>query len=124
MCAGKWHIAAMVLGYHRPSKVECCPCDVSVYIDAAGEDDHARRVDGPAAIDTGYDLAVRDADVADLAIDAVCGVVDFSALNSEGGVARQGVFLCTDLTTYQADFAVGRLNRAGGASGGLAAMAW
>ncbi len=69
-------VAAVVLRDHGAGEVQGGAGDVRVDIDAAGEDDHAGGVDGAAALDLRDDAAVRDADVADLAVDAVGGVVN------------------------------------------------
>ena len=55
------------------AKLRAAAGDVRVNVDAAGEDDHARGVDRAAAVDVGDDPAVGDADVLDLAVDAVGG---------------------------------------------------
>ena len=70
----------MILRGHRPGEVERGAGDVGVDIHAAGEDDHAGRVDHAAALDLGDDAAVRDADVLDHAVDAVRGIVDLAAV--------------------------------------------
>ena len=61
---------------HRPGEVKCGPGDVGMDIDPAGEDHHAGRIDGAPAFDLFNDAAVRDADIPDLAVDPVGGVVD------------------------------------------------
>ena len=49
---------AVVLRDHGAGEVERGAGDVGVDVDAAGEDDHARRVDRAAALDVGDDPAV------------------------------------------------------------------
>ena len=80
-------VAAVVLRDHGAGEVEGGPGDVGVDIHPAGEDDHARGVDGAAALDVGDDAAVADADVLDDAVDAVGGVVDFAAGDAKHGVS-------------------------------------
>ena len=80
-------VPAVVLRRHRAGEVERPAGDVRVNVDAAGEDDHPRGVDGAAALDVGDDAAVVDAEVLDDAVDAVGGVVDFSAGDSKHGIA-------------------------------------
>ena len=70
----RWSSGIMAAG-----EVERGAGDVRVDVHAAGEDDHAGRVDGAAALDVGDDAAVGDADVLDHAVDAVGGVVDLAA---------------------------------------------
>ena len=81
---------AVILRGHRAGEVERGAGDVRVDIDAAGKDDHAGRVDRAAALDVGDDPAVGDADVLDHAVDAVGGIVDFPAGDSQHGVSVVG----------------------------------
>jgi hypothetical protein len=60
-------------------KVECGSCDVRVDIDAAGENNHASRVDRATACHAFDDAAVVDGNIFDDAVDVVGGVVDFAA---------------------------------------------
>ena len=79
--------AAMVFRRHRAGEVDRAAGDVRVNIDAAGKDDHPRRIDRPAAVDRRDESArIVDAEVFDLAVDAVGRVVDFSARDSKHGL--------------------------------------
>ena len=78
---------ALVLRRHRPGKVERGAGDVGVNIHAAGEDEHAGGVDHAAALDLRDDAAVRDANVLDHAVDAIRGIVDLPAGDSQHGVS-------------------------------------
>ena len=72
--AARWFSGVMAAG-----EIEGGAGDVGVDVHAAGEDDHAGRVDGAAAFDVGDDAAIGDADVLDDAVDVVGGIVDFAA---------------------------------------------
>ena len=77
-CA-RWSSGIMAAG-----EVERAAGDVRVDIDAAGKDDHAGRVDRAAAVDRRRrSCRIVDAEVLDDAVDAVGGVVDFSAGDSK-----------------------------------------
>jgi len=74
--------AAMVFGRHRAGEIDRAAGDVGVNVDAAGEDDQAGSVDRAAGGDgAGEAAGVVDANVFDLAVDAVGRVIDFSASN-------------------------------------------
>ena len=78
---------AVILRGHRPGEVERGARDVGMDIDATGEDEHAGRIDHAAALDLRNDPAVRDAKILDHAVDAVGGIVDLSAGDSQHGVS-------------------------------------
>ena len=72
----------VVLGHQHARDVDLAAADVGVQVDAAGHDDAA--VQRILLIDLRFgggrdDAAVRDVDVAHLAVDAVRGIVDFAA---------------------------------------------
>ena len=81
--AGERRVAAVVLRDHGPGEVEGGAGDVRVNVHAAGEDDHAGRVDGAAALHVGDDAAIGDTNILDLAVDVVRGVVDLAALDAK-----------------------------------------
>ena len=81
--ANHGRIATVILGNHRPREIERGAGDVRVNINPARKDDHAGGVDGASAFDIGDDAAIRDADVTDLAVNAVCRVVDRPALDPQ-----------------------------------------
>src|SRR5262249_62083712 len=86
-----------VLSREQPTgTVERPRGDVGLNIDAAREDDNAGSVDNPAAFDLRDTAAVRDADVADFAVDVIGRVVDFAA-----GGAKHGIQLAS---AYHAGF--------------------
>jgi hypothetical protein len=67
----------MVLRRHGPREVDRSAGDMRVNIDAAGKNNQARRVDrAPAGNRGGETARIVDEQVADLAVDAVRGVVD------------------------------------------------
>ena len=67
-------------GARRAGRVDRRPRDVGVDVDAARHDDHAAGVDLRRVLgDVVDDLAVAQADVAHLAVDAVGRVVDAAA---------------------------------------------
>src|SRR5262249_6958057 len=73
---------------------------MGVHVHAAREDDHAGGVDGAPAIDVPDDAAVGDADVANVPVDVVRGVVD-----STTGDAKHGVsVLTTSISRQDADY--------------------
>ena len=86
----------MIFRRHGAGEVNGGARDVRMNIHAAGEYDHAGRVDGASALDIGDDPAVRDADVLDYAVDAVGRIVDFAA-----GYPKHAVYLapCIWLTS-------------------------
>ena len=86
-------VAAMVLRDHGAGEVEGGAGDMGVNVHAAGENDHARRIDGAAVRHVGDDPAVRDADVADLAVDVVGRIVDFAAFNPQHGISTHLLLL-------------------------------
>ena len=80
---------------------------MGVHVDAAGKHDQPRRIERAAAGDVGDDPAVRDADVPDLTVDAVGGIVHLPARDAQHpAYAESGVPF------------------AAGVQGGLAAAAW
>ena len=86
-CAQEGRGLAVILGGHRPGKVERGAGDVGVDIHATGEDEHAGCVDHAAALDLRHDPAVRDAKILDHTVDAIRGIVDLPAGDSQHGVS-------------------------------------
>src|SRR5262249_15997348 len=72
-------VPAVVFRDHRAGEVQGGPRDVGVDGHRAGEGDHALRVDRTVGLHAGDDPAVADANVPDLSVDAVSGVVDLPA---------------------------------------------
>ena len=75
----------LILRRHRPGKVERGPGHMRVNVHPTGKDDHAGGVNRAAALDLGDDPAIGDANVSEGAIDAVGGIVDFSACYAKHG---------------------------------------
>jgi len=87
--ADKRFVAAVVLRDHRPGEVEGGTGNVRVDVHTAGKDHHARGVKRASALDLGDNPAVADADVSDLAVDVVGGVVDLAARDPNLAVPGQ-----------------------------------
>jgi len=70
----------VLLGQKAPGKVHGGPGNVRVDINAAGHHHHAGGVDGSTPRgNVGHDAAIGDADVANVAVDAVRWIVDGAA---------------------------------------------
>src|SRR5262249_42197301 len=70
------------------------PRDVGVDVHSTGENNHARGVNGAAAVDLGNDAASGDADISDLTVYAIDGVVHLPAYDSKhGGSAESSMIL-------------------------------
>ena len=75
-------VAHVVLRHQHAGDGDLAAADVGVRVDAAGHDDAAVEVifrDRPARWSRRHDAAVADVDVANLAVDAVAGIVDLAA---------------------------------------------
>ena len=76
----------MLLRQHLARQIDLGTGDVTMDVDAAGHDHHARGVDAPGlGADLRNDLAVAYADILDLAVDAVRRIVDAAIDDAQTG---------------------------------------
>ncbi len=77
----------MIFRGHSPGEVQRGAGNVGVDVNPAWQNNHACRVDCGSAVYPRNNAAIGDADLLKLSVDAVCGIVDFSARYPQHGVS-------------------------------------